>query len=171
MLKNESEKERPRGRERERERLELEKWQRFRTTSVAMAGPSNMEEGRQGGRRGSGEEQTKEKVVGCALRGNPGKEEERPVAAWPRPRPWALPDMPLFPSERAKRSLSSSLAFIYNSAPRQEPDRPPNHGDRVAESVTLGRCSCIRTASDVKRALARPGPGFLPSSRGGRRHG
>ena len=32
-------------------------------TSVAMAGPSNMEEGRHGGRCG-GEEQTKEKVVG-----------------------------------------------------------------------------------------------------------
>ena len=60
-------KKRDRGREREREREagagEVAAVLDDLGTSVAMAGPSNMEEGRHGGRCG-GEEQTKEKVVG-----------------------------------------------------------------------------------------------------------
>ena len=122
MLKNESEKERPRERETERERESLRggSWR----SGSGFGRPRRRWQALVTWRRQTrgGEEQTKEKVVGCALCGSPRKKkggrgrEARPMAR--------------SASQRVKlsltRSLASSLAFIYNSASGQEPNQPTN---------------------------------------------
>ena len=112
----ESERPRERERERELERRELEKWQRFRTTSAAMAGPSNMEKADAGRRRAN----ERESRWLCLMRQS--KEEERRTGE----RSEAHGPQCFSKSEALTRSLASSLAFIYNSASGQEPNQPTN---------------------------------------------